>query len=198
MSVLSEIKRRFSRTTEPKTIDEQRLPAREMTPYASREEFCWIFVKDLGNLYLLSLLLTGDHPTAEDCFLHGFEDTLKGLPVFKERAQTWARRTIIQRAIQMVRPRPTNGSVSSTTSSGSMSPALRHPAEIANVFELPQFERFVFVISVLERYSCHECALLLACSRGDVLVARTGALQRIAEAAEDSEKQYPSVKSRRA
>jgi hypothetical protein len=34
------------------------------------------------------------------------------------------------------------------------------------------FERFVFVMLVLEHYSEHECSLLLSCSRQDVIAAR--------------------------
>jgi hypothetical protein len=56
--------------------------------------------------------------------------------------------------------------------------------EIIAVAELPAFERFVFVISVLERYSDQECSLLLNCTRGDVIAARTRALQQISTSAE--------------
>lgn len=49
---------------------------------------------------------------------------------------------------------------------------------------LPVFERFVFVMSVLERYSEQDCALLLEATRGEVVEARSRALQAIATAAE--------------
>jgi DNA-directed RNA polymerase specialized sigma24 family protein len=52
-------------------------------------------------------------------------------------------------------------------------------AEIAAVLELSPFERFVFVMSVLEHYSEHECSILLGCSRRDVIAARTRALQQV-------------------
>lgn len=44
------------------------------------------------------------------------------------------------------------------------------------VLALEDFERFVFVISVLEHYSVHECALLLGCSQQTVREGRTRAL----------------------
>ena len=44
--------------------------------------------------------------------------------------------------------------------------------ELAAVLALEDFERFVFVMSVLERYSEHDCALLLGCTRRQVNEAR--------------------------
>jgi outer membrane efflux protein len=41
-------------------------------------------------------------------------------------------------------------------------------AAIATVLALGDFERFVFVLSVLERYSDQDCSVLLRCSREDV------------------------------
>ncbi len=48
----------------------------------------------------------------------------------------------------------------------------------------PQPINFVFVMSVLERYSDQDCSVLLGCARRDVLAARTRALQQIGKAAE--------------
>ena len=39
--------------------------------YATAQDFCQIFDKDMSGLYLLSLLLTGDHEKAEQCFVAG-------------------------------------------------------------------------------------------------------------------------------
>ena len=41
-----------------------------------------------------------------------------------------------------------------------------------SILDLPEFDRFVFVICVLERYSMHDCALLLGRSPRDVNEAR--------------------------
>jgi DNA-directed RNA polymerase specialized sigma24 family protein len=156
----------------------------ETAQYATGADFCHIFVEEMHGLYLLSLLLTGDDSLAETCFVQGLEDSRGGKPVFKEWARSWARRTIIQRAIQLIRPQTTPNSSSSPTSAGGVSRAMTQPAEIANIVGLPQFERFVFVMSVIERYSPQECSLLLNCTRRDVIAARTWALQQIARAAE--------------
>ena len=56
--------------------------------------------------------------------------------------------------------------------------------EIAEIVKLPMFERFAFVMSVLEGYSDHECSLHLACTRAAVAAARVRALERIGRAAE--------------
>jgi DNA-directed RNA polymerase specialized sigma24 family protein len=154
----------------------------ETTPYARGADFCRIFVEEMDRLYLLSFLLTGEHSLAEECFVRGLEDARKGNPVFKEWALSWARRTIIQTAIKLIQPRPTYNPTSSPA--GGSIHATTRPAEIANIVGLPQFERFVFVISVLERHSFQECSLLLDCSRGDAIGARTCALQQVALQAE--------------
>jgi DNA-directed RNA polymerase specialized sigma24 family protein len=52
---------------------------------------------------------------------------------------------------------------------------------VDRLLSLRDFDRFVFVMSVLERYSEHECALLLGCTPPDVREARTRALQHISE-----------------
>jgi hypothetical protein len=45
------------------------------------------------------------------------------------------------------------------------------------ILGLNAFERFVYVMSVLERQSDDECSILLKCSRRDVVVARSLALE---------------------
>lgn len=47
------------------------------------------------------------------------------------------------------------------------------------VLGLEDFERFVFVISVLEHYSEHDCGLLLGCSAREVREARGRAVEEL-------------------
>jgi hypothetical protein len=47
------------------------------------------------------------------------------------------------------------------------------------VIALPDFNRFVFVVSVLERYSDYYCSLLLGCSVQDVYSAREKAFEQL-------------------
>jgi DNA-directed RNA polymerase specialized sigma24 family protein len=150
----------------------------EPTAYATGTEFCQLFEEDMNRLYRLSFLLTADHSLAEKCFVRGLDDSSSSNRVFKEWLQSWATRNIIQNAIQIVRPRPGDRK----TSKGEA--AMGQFAELAAVIELPPFERFTFVLSVLERYSDQECSLLLNSNRGEVIAARTRALQSIGKAAE--------------
>ncbi|HUO15466.1 MAG TPA: hypothetical protein VMX38_10810 [Verrucomicrobiae bacterium] len=145
--------------------------------YASRADFCRIFEDHVDRLYLLSLLLTADPELAEKCFVRGLEDSKKSNPVFKEWAQSWARRTIITNAIRMIGPRP---GISSPFTRGSRGKKIRGlPEKLASIIELPQFERFVFVMSVLEGYAARDCRLLLNCSNFDVAQGRVQALQQL-------------------
>ena len=162
----------------------KRATKHEIAEYATRADFCRIFALDMNRLYLLSLLLTGDDELAERCFVAGLDDSTKGNAVFKEWARSWARRMIIQNAILKIRPQPTDSNSSGKSSPNGSSGFLTEPPEIGSVITLPVFERFVFVISVLEGYSAKNCSLLLGCTRADVIAARTRALRELGISAE--------------
>ena len=154
--------------------------AERATVYATRSDFCRIFMEDMDGLYLLSLLLTADHEKAEQCFVVGLEDCVQGNPVFKEWAHSWSRRTIIKNAIRMISPVPNLARSTSEITSNQVEGASEENASIAAVFRLEPFERFVYVMAVLEGYSNQECALFLNCTRQDVITLRTRALQHLA------------------
>jgi DNA-directed RNA polymerase specialized sigma24 family protein len=149
--------------------------------YASTVDFERIFTEDMSGLYLLSFLLTGDRDRAEECFVAGVGESIKGNRVFKEWARSWARRTIIQSAIRLSVPRQRSG----RTTRNPVSPRdlnyvpLELEAEVSAILDLAPLERFVFVMSVLERYSEHDCSILLGCSRRDVAAALARALQHL-------------------
>jgi DNA-directed RNA polymerase specialized sigma24 family protein len=156
--------------------------------YATGSDFCRIFAEDMKNLYLLSLLLTADEEKAEQCFVSGFGDCSGENRVFKEWARSWARRAIIQNAIRLFAPAAADSNGSQNTdlaraqdaASAQAQPALR--AELCAVLALQPLERFAFVVSVLEHYSDQQCALLLGCTRKDLVAARSRAMQQIAHA----------------
>src|SRR5262249_39807401 len=133
------------------------------------------------ELYQLSFLLTADHHKAEQCFVAGFEEAVKENHVFKEWARSWAKRAIIQNAIRELKPRPP-----ATAYSLAPSPYVdplpsdqgRH-FEVDDVLALSDFERFVFVMSVLELYSEHDCSLLLRCSPREIREARLRAITQV-------------------
>jgi hypothetical protein len=166
-------------------------------PYASSDDFRRVFDQDLNSLYLLSFLLTADREKAEQCFVSGLEDAIEGNPVFKEWARSWARRVIIVNAVRAINPRPreeNGGSGSVPASSNGKTPPVER-VEIAAVLALEPFERFVYVMTVLERYSDQDCSLLLGCARRDVVAARTRAFRQIGSAMASHLRQLPPAGS---
>jgi hypothetical protein len=157
------------------------------TQYASCADFQKIFEEEMSGLYLLSFLLTASREKAEQCFVSGLEDAVEGNPVFKEWARSWARRVIIQNAVRVINPRPAKGTGDHSPAAVSNKGALpfgEQPLEIAAVLRLEPFERFVYVMTVLERYSDQDSSVLLGCARRDVVSARTRALQQVGAARE--------------
>ena len=152
-------------------------------PYASSGDFHRIFNGEKDDLYQLSFLLTADQEKAQQCFVSGFEDAVKGNSVFKEWARSWARRAIIQNAVRVINPRRIEEYAPPSFNSSGETLAVEG-AEIADVLDLAPFERFVFVMLVLEHYSEHECSILLGCPRRDVIAARVRGLQQIRSAME--------------
>jgi len=152
--------------------------------YASREDFRRIFSEDTNGLYQLSLLLTRDSVKAEQCFVGGLEDCVTGNSVFREWARSWAKRAIIQNAIRKLNPRPRRPSPASPTVFADIDQLSSGPDkyfEIDAVLRLEDHERFVFVMSVLEHYSEHDCALLLGWSVREVREARARAFRELME-----------------
>lgn len=164
----------------------KKTPDEKATRYATKEDFHRIFDQDTNNLHLLAFLLSADHDKAEQCFVAGLEDSVKGNAVFKEWASSWARRTIIQNAIHLVAPRQYEENEDWRAKSLQLNRKV--PAEVAEdanrvrILGLSPFERFVYVMSVVERYSDHRCSVLLGCVRRDVIAARNRALQQIGSA----------------
>jgi DNA-directed RNA polymerase specialized sigma24 family protein len=149
--------------------------------YTTATGFCTVFNDHLDRLYTLSLLLTANHRKAEQCFVAALDDCLQGNPVFLEWAQPWTTRTVIKNAIRIMSPlRSETDTVTeddhlteSTSQAGILSTAITR---------LQPFDRFVFVMSTLEKYSDRECSILLECTVDEVVGARTQALIRLADA----------------
>lgn len=154
--------------------------------YATKSDFCEIFAEDMKGLYLLSLLLTADPAKAEQCFVSGLDDCADGNQVFKEWAHSWARRAIIKNAIRLIAPdaasfSPERNGLRRDRNAFSDQPRPEFKADMAALLELDAFERFAFVVSVLEGYSDRECALLLGCTRDTLIEARSRALQQVTQ-----------------
>jgi RNA polymerase sigma factor (sigma-70 family) len=157
--------------------------------YTVPGDFCRIFAEDETGLYLLSLLLTADSEKAEQCFVAGLDDSIRGNPVFKEWARSWSKRMIIKNAIRIVAP--AQGRI---TAPRQIAPTLikdtQHVSDqkvlasefghsLTAVLQLAPLERLVFVMSVLERYSIQECSILLNFSKQQVAKSLARALQQM-------------------
>ena len=151
--------------------------------HATREDFPQMSDEDLNGLYQLSFLLTGGHQKAEKCFVTGIEDCAKQNQVFREWAGVWAKRVIAENAIRELNPQRGHSSLSSVSTISSHNQQISGPVghfDVDAVLGLADFERFVFVLCVLEHYREHECALLLSCSARAAREARTRAVAELA------------------
>ena len=141
---------------------------------------CWnILTDEMHSLYLLSFLLTADLNKAEQCCVSGLGECEEEIGVFMTWAQTRARRRILNTAIWMIMPAPDRAD--------DFSFGLRKGSRASGkttlfdaIVRLNPFERFVYVMTVLEKQSDDDCSTLLRCSRRDVIIARTVALERLA------------------
>jgi DNA-directed RNA polymerase specialized sigma24 family protein len=167
--------------------------------YASREDFHTIFSEHLNELYQLSFLLTRDPATAERCLVGGIEDCVTGNHVFREWARSWAKRAIVQNAIREFKPRPIHSNSPLSDTILDVDQLLSGPGghfAMDAVLGLEDFERFVFVMSVLEHYSEHDCSLLLGCPAKEIREARTRALRKLIDSSHMESFAGPTVHER--
>lgn len=150
------------------------------TEYASCKDFQQIFNEDMVGLHRLAFLLTADQAKAEQCFVAGLEDSIHGNPVFKQWARAWSKRAIIQSAIKAVGPMPARHGAIPETADAHWQSGDDVESIVAVVASWEPFERFVFVMAVLEGYGLRECAALLACPVQDVIAAKSLAMRRLA------------------
>ena len=153
--------------------------------YACPDDFQHVFTERITSLYKLSFLLTGNRVDAERCFVAAFDDMIELTSVPKHSVRSRAKRSIVEKAVYALKPRleekpdgsllwrdiPARDYVETFTGPKTV---------IRRVLSLRTFERFVFVLCLLERYSVEECAVFLGCDVRDVVEGRTRALIRIA------------------
>jgi DNA-directed RNA polymerase specialized sigma24 family protein len=141
------------------------------TGYATNADFCELLERELKPLYLLAFLLTANHKEAKQCLVTMVDEALKEPRVFKEWVRSWIKRSLIKNAIDIVGP--ASGGISEKRDLwNSGQNKTDRDDEINAVTQLPPFERFVFVMSILERYSPWECSVLLGCSPKSACQAR--------------------------
>lgn|SRR5208282_1419520 len=152
-----------------------------VTTYSTTTDCYRFFAEERKSLYWLAFLLTADDNMAEQCFVGGLGECVDQNHVSAERARSWARRAIVEDAIRMIRPVPEKSAnrcfvdAKSPTTVGARNP-------FAFIVSLRAFERFVFVLSVLEGQSEEDCQSLLRCTREELVMARKSALKHFEEA----------------
>jgi DNA-directed RNA polymerase specialized sigma24 family protein len=165
------------------TNDAEAAASTRANGYAKCEDFRRVFLANLDSLYQLCFLLTGDPDRAEQCLIAGLDECVRSQQVFRDFALPWAKRTLIQIASRALPPRASRAELS-RPANGFPHPNLQSGEgqwfNISAVLSLPDFERCVFVLSVLDEYSDRDCAFLLGCVVGDVRNARTRALDELA------------------
>jgi DNA-directed RNA polymerase specialized sigma24 family protein len=161
-------------------LDPMHIVNQRTTSYATVADLFKTFTEEMRSLSVLSLLLTADKDQAEECFVCAMGECVEGAGVFMEWAHLWARRAVLKYAIQMIAPVPEHPDSLPFISPKKPATAKNNP--FSAIVALGAFERFVFVMSVLEGQSEQECAVLLRCSRRDVMIARVLALTRLANA----------------
>jgi hypothetical protein len=148
----------------------------ETTPrYATTTDYYRIFVEEMDSLYLLAFLLTADKDMAEQCVAGGLGECVERIGVFMERARSWARRAIVKDAIRKIRPVPAKATNEYFSAKEPATEGASNP--FAFIASLSAFERFVFVLSVLEGQPDEDCQSLLTCSRQEVVMARKAAMK---------------------
>jgi DNA-directed RNA polymerase specialized sigma24 family protein len=158
-------------------LDRTCLVDERTTRYATVADFSGIFTEEMHSLYLLSFMLTADNHKAEQCFVSGMVACEQEIDAFMEWARLYARPAILKHAIRMVMPAPEHTDNFSYLSLKEATPGKN--SLLAAIVALNAFERFVFVMSVLEGQSDDECSTLLRCSRRDVMIARELTLKRL-------------------
>jgi DNA-directed RNA polymerase specialized sigma24 family protein len=150
----------------------------QRSEYARKEDFVEVFECERVGLQRLALLLTADSQAANLCLASAVRECIAISSVSKEWVLSWARRVIIRNAISLVMGHGgqsfvnTNDDADKGLVAFSPDESLGTIAGSESILDLPELERFVFVICVLERYSIHDCASLLGKSPRDIIGAR--------------------------
>jgi len=149
---------------------------------AGQEEFVSLFEAERTTLQRLALLLTANSEAAERSLALALRECIAIGSVSKDWVLAWARRVVIRNAISVVME-PGEQSLAGLNGNGERGPVMISGdsslvpfADSQQILALPDLDRLVFVICILERHSIHDCALLLGKSPRDINQTR----QRIA------------------
>jgi len=153
--------------------------------YASKEEFVSLFESERMVLQGLALLLTASSEAAERCLSLALQECIANSSVSKDWMLAWARRMIIRNAINVVMEPEEHlfTRLSGNAETGSIvfseDGSLDQIANSHLILALPDFDRLVFVICILERHPIQDCALLLDRPPREINEARQRAIDQV-------------------
>jgi DNA-directed RNA polymerase specialized sigma24 family protein len=143
-----------------------------MTPLAEPEQSLYrVFEEHSAELYWLAFLLTGDREQGVAAFTRAVDFEEGANPVFREFMISWARKLIIAQALAGIRPQLrdslrklqtenwSHGPLPSDSRAGRLS--VSRPEFESAVLALDAFQRCAVLLTVFERLSVAETALLL-------------------------------------
>jgi len=166
------------------------------TVSSAQNDVCQTFKQDMKVLYLLCLLLTGSERCAEQCFVSSLSDSINLRGTFADWNISWIRHVVVRNAIRMM-PLVMHNNKDETSPSGQSGVISSANPALHGVLRLETFERFVFVMSMLEGYSDHECARLLRASAREVSIAKQMAFRHLAAPSSSRESLRPYSRARR-
>ena len=167
--------------------------------FASKDDFVSAFESEKAALYRLAILLTLKPEDAELCLDLALKECIANSSVWTDWVSTWSRRVLIRTAIHLVMRSEAHSSLGVNVHSGTeLSKIQKHDSLHQSgaspvIVDLPDFDRFVFVICALERYSLHDCALLLDRSQSDVCEARKRISERTARLSASRVPEYTTL-----
>jgi DNA-directed RNA polymerase specialized sigma24 family protein len=157
--------------------------------HATPEDFQQLFAKEMTDLFGLSFRLTANAEKAESCLILAMRECFDSSSnVSKKWVNKWVRRAVIRNAIRQVLNKENtlfDGIFRDIGTEIPLQPSeyrIEELQESLAVLDLPDLDRLVFVICVLERYSILDCALLMRKSPKEVNDARVRATNQVIEA----------------
>jgi hypothetical protein len=153
--------------------------------YATCSDFCEVFHGNAEQFYLPAFLLTADDREAEACFLAAMEESSIERNVFRGWEKAWSRRCVVMKAISAIASAPLRGD-EQREGCGQRACELELGTLLRAVVRLEPAERIVFVATVLDRFSVHECALLLSCPAESVTNMKLQAMCHLSEFAAEN------------
>jgi hypothetical protein len=154
--------------------------------YATADDFRELFASDMVDLFNLAFLLTADAEKAEHCLLLTMQECMVTGSVFKWWLPVWTKNALMRNGIRIVTespicpPRKISHDGAHSSTSGSKKRAINRLDESAVILQLSDFDRLVYVISLVEHYPTRDCATLMGRTTQEVVDARNRAVDRVA------------------